>query len=82
MSSSELIDRKKIREAFTARRKDLAQSAEPPVFTLRASIKVVHNLLKEARTGKFHFRSDELEMLGGEGEAPMPLQYFLAAVGF
>lgn len=76
-----LIDRKKLRDLYYARAKELGESSDDPTFTLRAKIKVVNNLLKEVNTGGFRFLIDELEMLGGTREGPMPLQFFLAGIG-
>lgn len=49
---------------------------------IRASIKALHDQLKEARVGQFVFRSDESVESGGNGEAPQPMHYVVAGIGF
>ncbi len=48
---------------------------------MRAVVRILHDYKKEARVGAFTFTSDE-HAPAGEGSAPTPLQYFVAAVGF
>jgi hypothetical protein len=76
-----LFDAARHRREWEAQRARLQQGAEPPEFTVRASVEVLHNFLKEARVLRHRFRSDERPPGGGD-EAPNPLAYFVAAVGF
>lgn len=76
-----VIDLARIKKAHEDRREELAASLAPPL-TVRATVRVVEDHLKEARVGNFTFRSDETEHLGGRGAAPTPLAYFVASVGF
>jgi uncharacterized OsmC-like protein len=44
-------------------------------------VELIHDYLKEARVLRHRFRSDERPPGGGD-EAPNPMAYFVAAVGF
>lgn len=77
-----LIDLASHRRHFEERRRELAQNPDARKRVIRAKVRIVHDLLKEAQTGQHTFRSDEAAGTGGGGEAPSPLQYFVAAVGF
>ncbi|HYU18689.1 MAG TPA: hypothetical protein VEQ11_08325 [Chloroflexota bacterium] len=76
-----LIDYAHHRQDWLARRDELKQHAEPARFTVRATVELLHDFLKEARVRNHTFRSDEAAPGGGD-EAPNPLGYFVAAVGF
>ncbi|MBI4493737.1 MAG: hypothetical protein HY690_13175 [Chloroflexi bacterium] len=76
------IDYARSREGYEARRREMAQNPDARRSIFRARITVLHDYLKEVQIGPFRFRSDEPERMGGGGEAPQPLQYFVAAVGF
>ncbi len=77
-----IVDAALHRERFEERRRYLAQNPRERRITIRATVHVIHDLLKEARVGPYTFRSDEAVQHGGTGEAPSPLGYFVAAVGF
>ena len=77
-----LIDRELHRQHIEERRRELAQNPDERRRVIRAKVTLIHDLLKEAQTGPYRFRSDEAAGTGGGGEAPSPLQYFVAAVGF
>ena len=51
-------------------------------FTMEGDVDLVGGQQKVARFGPFTIECDEPEALGGEGTAPQPLQYFLAAIPF
>ena len=75
------IDYARHREEWLARRAELKEKNEPARFTVRATVEVLHDFLKEARVRNHTFRSDEARPGGGD-EAANPLGYFVAAVGF
>ena len=75
------IDYERHRQEWLARRGELQQAGEPARFTVRATVEVLHDFLKEARVRTHRFHSDEAKPGGGD-EAPNPLGYFVAAVGF
>lgn len=77
-----LINAEAHRQHIEERRRALAQHPEERKRVIRARVHIIHDLLKEAQTGPYRFRSDEAAGTGGGGEAPSPLQYFIAAVGF
>jgi len=78
-----LVNLEAIRTAHQGRLNEHASGAAPiQPLTVRATVHVVEDQLKEARVGQFIFRSDESSHLGGRGEAPSPLAYFVASVGF
>lgn len=61
------------------------KSALPPEqrrVTTRAVARIVTDTQIEARLGQFTVRSDEPAERGGDGTAPSPLQFLMAAVGF
>ncbi len=76
-----LIDYGRHRAEWEAQRDRLERGAEPAEFTVRASVDLLHDYLKEARVLRHRFRSDERPP-GGSDEAPNPMAYFVAAVGF
>lgn len=75
-----LIDRERNRRIHLERRAEFAAHPERAKILQRAEVRIVHDYLKEARCASFTFTSDEHAPLG-EGSAPSPLQYFVAAVG-
>lgn len=81
-SDALFIDYARHRASFEARRRQLAQDPAARNVVLRASIHVLKDQLKEARVGRYVIRSDEPTDAGGDGEAPAPMQYFVAAIGF
>ena len=76
-----LFDADRHRREWEDQRARLQQGAEPAEFTVRASVELLHDFLKEARVLRHRFRSDERPPGGGD-EAPNPMAYFVAAVGF
>jgi hypothetical protein len=75
------IDYGRHRQEWHEQRARLQAEAEPAKFTVRATVEVLHDYLKEARVRTHRFRSDEAKPGGGD-EAANPLGYFVAAVGF
>jgi hypothetical protein len=75
-----LIDAARLRREHEERARALAEHPERARITKRAVARVVRDYLKEARVGTFTFTSDE-HPPAGEGSAPTPLDYFVAAVG-
>ncbi len=75
------IDQARHRAEFERRRREIAQHADQRKLVTRAKVRVVRDFLKVAQLGTFTVTSDEHAPMGG-GEAPTPLQYFVAAVGF
>lgn len=49
---------------------------------MRAEISSKGKMLKEGQIGGFTVMCDEGPRLGGDGSAPMPLQYFFLSLGF
>lgn len=49
---------------------------------MRAEVTSKGKMLKEGNIGGFTVLCDEGERLGGDGSAPMPLQYFFLSLGF
>jgi hypothetical protein len=76
-----LVDLARNRELYEATRQEIAHDSARGTLTIRAVVRVVDNYEKEARVGRFVFRSDE-HPPDGKGSAPSPLGYFVAAVGF
>lgn len=74
------IDRDRIRAAHENRLTEWPRERRP--LTIRASVRAVENQRKTAQVGPFMVESDEGEIVGGDGTAPTPLSYFVAAVGF
>jgi hypothetical protein len=79
--SRPIIDYSHHRELWQQTRTELRQRQEPAKFTVRATVELLHDYLKEARVRNHRFRSDEARPGGGD-EAANPLGYFVAAVGF
>lgn len=52
------------------------------VVTVKAETRNVAGMEHEGRVRQFTFTSDEPEHMTGTDEAPAPLDYFTAAVGF
>ena len=77
----QLIDRERIRKQHSERAADLRAGKEEARIVTRAKVRIVKDFLKEAQLGKFTIRSDE-HAPAGSGEAPTPLQIFVAGVGF
>jgi hypothetical protein len=75
------IDDARHRQEWQEQRARLQLHGGPARFTVRAVVEVLHDYLKEARVRGHHFRSDEAGP-GGNDEAPNPLGYLVAAVGF
>jgi len=80
MADGELIDRERNRREFAQRQQEFREHPDRARIFQRARIRIVDNYRKEVRTGPFTFESDEHVPIG-EGSAPSPLQYFVAAVG-
>lgn len=80
--SRPLIDMETQRRHIEERRRHLAQNPDQRHRVIRARVRIVRDMLKEAQTGPYRFLSDESPATGGGGEAPSPLQYFVAAIGF
>jgi len=80
--AGDLFDQERLAAAYEAAHKRLSvdPAARRPV--IRARVRIVEGLLKEARTGTFTFLSDEPAAMGGGDTAPYPLQYLVASVGF
>ena len=81
ITAQPIIDYAHHRELWQKTRAELKQKGEPPTFTVRATVDLLHDYLKEARVRNHVFRSDEAKPGGGD-EAANPLGYFVAAVGF
>ena len=82
MTGSTTIDLAKIKASHEARAEKIRAEDPHARIITRASVRTVGNLLKEARVGQFTFQSDEAAMLGGDGQAPNPLAYLVASIGF
>jgi hypothetical protein len=78
----ELFDPDHIARAYYAAQERLSANPDARHPLIRAKVRIVKGMLKEARTGTFTFRSDEPTEMGGGDTAPYPLQYLVAAVGF
>jgi len=76
----DLVDRERNRASFAERQREFREHPERARIFQRARIRIVDNYRKEVTTGGFTFASDEHAPIG-EGSAPSPLQYFVAAVG-
>ncbi len=81
MSDEPLIDRERIRRQHAERVAELRARPDEARIVTRAKVRIVKDFLKEAQLGKFTIRSDE-HAPAGSGEAPTPLQIFVAGVGF
>jgi hypothetical protein len=79
-TSQAFIDYDHHRRLWHETRDDLKRRGEPAKFTVRATVEVLHDYLKEAGVRSHRFRSDEARPGGGD-EAANPLGYFVAAVG-
>ena len=77
-----LFDPNEIAGAYRAAHERLSADASGRRPVIRAKVRIVKGLLKEARTGPFTFLSDEPRAMGGTDTAPYPLQYLVASVGF
>src|SRR5439155_22474276 len=75
------IDYAHHRALFEQTREAMSSGRQPSKFTVRATVELLHDYLKEARVRNHLFRSDEAGPGGGD-EAANPLGYFVAAVGF
>jgi hypothetical protein len=78
---SEIVDRERLRRQHAERQAALRTRPEDARITTRAKVRIVKDYLKEAQLGKFTIRSDE-HPPAGTGQAPTPLQIFVAGVGF
>lgn len=76
------LDLARIREAHLARGQVLAREDPHAKIQVRARVRTLDNLRKEARVGPWSFIADEAPNLGGDGSAPTPLAYFVASIGF
>jgi len=76
------IDRAKFREANNAQRERARIGEVGHTIQTRAVIRLIEDQLKEARVGEYTLRCDEAKSRRGGGQAPSPLAYFVAAVGF
>jgi hypothetical protein len=81
-NDEELFDRDHIARSYHAARERLGANPGARHPLIRAKVRIVKGMLKEARTGAFTFLSDEPAEMGGGDTAPYPLQYLVAAVGF
>jgi len=72
----------RIREAHLARGAMLKVEDPHAKIQVRARVRTLDNLVKEARVGPWTFLADEAPNLGGNGSAPTPLAYFVASIGF
>lgn len=70
------------REIDRIRAEKSALTREDRRVTTRATIRVVTDTRLEGRLGRFRVSSDEPADRGGDGTAPSPLQFLMAAVGF
>jgi len=77
-----LIDTARFKKVQDERRELVARDSEAARLIQRAKITLIGDQLKEARVGAYTLRCDEAVERGGGGEAPSPLQYFVAAAGF
>jgi uncharacterized OsmC-like protein len=59
-----------------------AYEEDPKPLTVSAEIRAINGQLKEARSRQFVIQSDEGPIVGGNDEAPSPLTYFVASIGF
>jgi len=78
----DLIDRQRFREHDDELRRDVRSDPSRAKIVVRAKVRLIEDQLKEARTGEYVFRADEPKARRGGGQAPSPLQYFTASVGF
>jgi uncharacterized OsmC-like protein len=76
------IDLARIREAHERRGSEIRRDDPHRRIVVRAQVRTLDNLVKEARVGRFTLRSDEAAELGGDGSAPNPLAFFVASIGF
>jgi len=67
---SRSIDLARIREAHERRGAEIRREDPHRRIVVRAQVRTLDNLVKEARVGRFTFRSDEVADLGGDGSAP------------
>lgn len=78
----DLIGREKFREHEEELRRDVRADPARAKIVVRAKVRLIEDQLKEARTGEYVFRADEPKARRGGGQAPSPLQYFTASIGF
>ncbi len=76
-----LIEGERIRRQHRDRERTFGLDPERTKIVSRAKVRLIHDFLKEAQVGQFTFKCDEAPP-AGEGSAPSPLSYFVAAVGF
>jgi len=76
------IDLPTFRETMREQQEIARQGPEGYKLTQRANIRLIENQLKEARVGEYTILCDEAKARRGGGQAPSPLQYFVAAIGF
>ena len=75
-----LIDRERHRKQHAERRQEFTLHPDRAKIVSRAKVRIIQDYRKEAHCASFTFASDEHAPVG-EGTAPSPLQYFVAAVG-
>ncbi len=75
------IDLPKFRETMKEQQ-EIAKQPEGHLLTSRAKIRLLGDQLKEATVGEYTILCDEAKSRRGGGQAPSPLQYLVAAVGF
>ncbi len=78
---SDIVDRERLKRQHADKQAELRARPEEARVVTRAKVRIVKDYLKEAQLGKFTIRSDE-HAPAGSGEAPSPLQIFVAGVGF
>ena len=76
------IDRDAFREVHREQQERAKQGPEGYTTTTRAVIRLIEGQFKEARIGEYTIQCDEAKSRKGGGQAPSPLQYFVAATGF
>jgi hypothetical protein len=77
-----LIDSARFRETMTEQQERAKASPEGRRLVQRAKIRLLENQLQEATVGEFTILCDEAVTRRGDGKAPSPLQYSVAAIGF
>ena len=76
------IDLAKFRETHREQQENARAGRGSQSIQSRAVIRLIENQLKEARVGEYTILCDEGKSRRGGGNAPGPLSYFVAAVGF
>ncbi len=76
------IDLAAFRQVHKEQQERAKQGPEGHTTTTRAVIRLIEGQLKEARIGEYTIQCNEAKSRSGGGQAPSPLQYFVAATGF